>query len=110
MLLPEDLAAAVIYYGEVTDDMARLDAIQAPILGLFGAEDRGIPVETVQRFEAALERLEKDYEVHIYPGAGHAFANPTGRNYNPDVAEDAWRRTLEFLSQRLSDGSSGAGT
>ena len=46
MLLPDDLAAAVIYYGEVTDDMEKLDTIQAPILGLFGAEDRGIPVES----------------------------------------------------------------
>ncbi len=109
MLLPEDLAAVVIYYGEVTEDIEKLDPIEAPILGLFGEADRGVPVQSVQRFEAALERLGKDHEIHIYPAAGHAFANPTGRHYNPEFAEDAWQRTLEFLGQKLSNGSGGSG-
>ena len=108
MLLPRDLAAAAVYYGDDTDDMEKLDPVEAPILGLFGEADRGVPVDSVRRFEAALQRLEKDHEIHIYPGAGHAFANPTGRNYDPDLAEDAWRRTRDFLSQKLSDGSSDA--
>lgn len=101
MLFPDELDAAVIYYGQVTEDEGELHAINAPILGLFGAEDRGIPVESVHRFEAALERLRKDYEIQIYPGAGHAFANPTGRAYNAEVADDAWQRTLEFLGHHL---------
>jgi len=101
LLLPDQLDAAVIYYGQVTSDDDRLRPVQAPILGLFGGSDRGISVESVRGFEAALERLGKDYEIHVYPDAGHAFANPTGRNYVPDVAEDAWRRTLEFLRQKL---------
>jgi len=105
MLFPNDLDAAVIYYGQVTDNEERLRAINAPILGLFGAEDAGISVESVQLFEAALERLRKDYEIQIYPGAGHAFANPTGRNYNAEVAEDAWKRTLEFFGHNLGSGS-----
>ena len=103
LLLPEQLDAAVIYYGQVTSDDDKLRPVQAPILGLFGAEDRGISVESVRGFEAALERLGKDHEIHVYPGAGHAFANPTGRNYMPEAAEDAWRRTLDFLRQKLAD-------
>ena len=101
MLLPEELDAAVVYYGHVTDDESLLQPIQAPILGLFGAEDEGIPVDLVQRFEAALQQLGKEHDIHIYPGAGHAFANPTGVSYNRDVAEDAWQKTLEFLAQNL---------
>ena len=101
MLFPDQLDAAVIYYGEVTADEDKLRPINAPILGLFGADDRGISVESVQQFETALQRLRKVHDIQIYPGAGHAFANPTGRNYNAEFAEDAWRRTLEFLGQNL---------
>ncbi len=105
MLFPDELDASVIYYGQVTDDEDKLRAINVPILGLFGADDTGISVESVQQFEAALERLRKNYDIQIYPGAGHAFANPTGRNYNAEVAEDAWRRTLEFFGHNLGSGS-----
>lgn len=106
MLFPNDLDAAVIFYGQVTDDEERLREINVPILGLFGADDTGISVESVQLFEAALERLRKNYEIQIYPRAGHGFANPTGQNYNAEVAEDAWKRTLEFLGHNLGSGSS----
>jgi len=101
MLFPEDLDATVIYYGQVTDDEEKLQDISSPILGLFGAEDQGITVNSVQRFKAALERLRKNYEIHIYPGADHAFANPTGIAYNAEVADDAWQKTLEFLDRHL---------
>ena len=105
-LFPDDLDASVIYYGQVTDDEDKLRPISAPILGLFGAEDTGIPVESVEAFRTALKRLRKEHEIHIYPGAGHAFANPTGKNYNADAATDAWNKTIEFLNRHLSgDGS-----
>lgn len=97
MLFPEDLDAAVIYYGEVTDDEDLLRPINTPILGLYGAGDKEISVASVQKFEVALERLRKNYEIHIYPGAGHAFANPASRYYDAEVAENAWKRTLGFL-------------
>ena len=105
-MFPEELDASVIYYGAVTADEELLRPIGAPILGLFGADDSGIKVESVQAFEAALERLRKNYAIHIYPDVGHAFANPTGRNYNEEAAEDAWRRTLQFLDLHLSPGGS----
>jgi len=104
MLFPEDLDAAVIYYGQVTDDESRLSPLQVPILGLFGSEDRGIKLESVRRFEGALERLGKDYDIQVYEGAGHAFANPSGNNFNAEYAEDAWNRTLDFLSAHLGKG------
>ena len=102
MLLPDELDATVIYYGQVSDDEDKLRPVNVPILGLFGAEDRGISVDSVRQFEAALERLRKDYTIQIYPDAGHAFANPTGRTYDAEVADDAWQRTLEFLERHLA--------
>jgi len=46
--------------------------------------------------------LGKDAEIVIYPEADHAFANPSGRRYDPDAAADAWRRTLNFLAGNLA--------
>lgn len=105
-LFPEDLDASVIYYGQVTDDEDKLRPISAPILGLFAEEDSGIKLESVEAFRSALERLRKEHEIHIYPGVGHAFANPTGTNYSAAAAEDAWAKTLEFLQRHLSDEES----
>ena len=106
-LFPADLDASVIYYGRVTADEEILRPVNAPILGLFGAEDTGIPVASVEAFGDSLERLRKDYEIYIYPDVGHAFANPSGRNYDEDAATDAWNKTLEFLARHLS-GSPGS--
>lgn len=103
-LFPEELDAAVIYYGQVTADEELLRPIGAPILGLFAADDAGIKVASVEAFRDALESLRKNYTVHIYPGVGHAFANPSGRNYDAATADDAWRRTLEFFDLHLSIG------
>jgi carboxymethylenebutenolidase len=102
LLFPDDLDATVIYYGQVTDDDEKLGPINSPILGLFAADDTGIKVGTVEAFGAALERLRKNHEILVYPGVGHAFANPTGNNYNEAAASDAWQRTLEFLGRYLA--------
>jgi len=109
-LFPDDLDASVIYYGQVTADEEILRPINTPILGLFAAEDTGIKVASVEAFRDALERLRKNYEVHIYPGVGHAFANPTGRNYDAAAAEDAWSKTLKFLDRHLAVNESAAGS
>jgi carboxymethylenebutenolidase len=105
-LFPDDLDAAVIYYGQVTDDQDKLRVIHAPILGLFAADDAGITVESVEAFRKALQRLRMEHEIHIYPGVGHAFANPTGTNYNAEAAADAWDRTIEFLGRHLAGDDS----
>ena len=73
-----------------------------PILGIFGAEDTSIPVETVENLESTLNELDKEAEFHIYEGAGHAFANPSGENYVAEAAEAAWKETTEFLAENLS--------
>jgi carboxymethylenebutenolidase len=102
LLLPDQLDAAVIYYGgQLETDPDRLSSLQMPILGIFGAMDDNPSVETVRRFESALNAADKSTEIYIYPGADHAFANASGMNYDPEAAEDAWERTTAFLEQHL---------
>lgn len=101
LALPDDLDAMVIYYGRVPDDADTLAPLGMPILGLFGEADGGIPVSSVNAFEATLNDLDKVVEIVIYEGAGHAFANPSGQNYQEEAATDSWARTLAFFEQHL---------
>jgi carboxymethylenebutenolidase len=102
LLFPDELDAAVIYYGQVPADEDRLAPLNVPILGLFAENDRGIPVQSVRSFEQVLDELGKDYEIEIYPGVGHAFANPSGSSYDGETASKAWDRTVEFLRKHLA--------
>lgn len=97
----DQIDAVVMYYGRVEQDPAELAKLEAPLLGLFGGQDRGIPVEGVRAFRVALADLGKNAHIEVYPQADHAFANPSGRNYNATAAEDAWAKTLEFLTGQL---------
>jgi len=101
LILPDKIDATVIYYGTVKVDEADLARLQMPVLGLFGSNDRVVPVATVRAFEAAMKRQGKNLDLHIYDGADHAFANPSGTAYEPVAAEDAWRRTTAFLRENL---------
>ncbi len=93
--------ATVIYYGFVNDKPEALHKMKAPVLGLFGGQDPGIPTTTVEAFRKGLESLGQHPDVHIYSDAGHAFANPSGKNYRAADADDAWKRTLAFLAKHL---------
>jgi carboxymethylenebutenolidase len=70
-----------------------------PILGILGDQDQAIQVEKVKQFETALNANRIPNEIHIYPGVGHAFANPSGDNYAPQETADAWQKTLAFLNK-----------
>jgi carboxymethylenebutenolidase len=101
-LLEPTLAAAVIHYGHLATDPAELKKINAPILGIFGGQDRGMSVEDVKKFGQSLDQLGKKGEIKIYPDAGHAFENPNNKQgYRADDASDAWKRTLDFLAGTL---------
>ena len=109
LLLHDEIDATVMYYGRVVTERDRLSMLDSPLLGLFGAEDRSIPVSDVQQMEATLKELGKSVETHVYPGAGHGFANPSGQAHNAQAAEDAWRRTTAFLGQHLRTAGAAAG-
>jgi carboxymethylenebutenolidase len=96
------LAACVVNYGELPTSSAEIQAIHAPVLGNFGAEDRGIPPGAVRAFASAMKSDGKQINVKIYAGAGHAFENPNNKQgYRPKAAQDAYRRTLAFLNAEL---------
>ncbi|MEO1244695.1 MAG: dienelactone hydrolase family protein [Pseudomonadota bacterium] len=105
MLVSDELDAAVIYYGQVSDEQSRLAPISVPILGFFGGNDRGVAVDDVRAFEEVMSSMDKDIDIVIYPDLGHGFANPANRNYDAELAERAWLRMLEFLADTLSGGS-----
>jgi len=97
-----DLAATVINYGHLATDTDALRKINAPILGLFGAQDHGITPDDVHKFEQALQQLGKKVEIKIYDDAGHAFENPNNKDgYRAEDAADAWKRTVAFLAGTL---------
>jgi carboxymethylenebutenolidase len=93
------LAATVIYYGSLVNDTSELSKIKWPVLGIFGDQDSSIPVDSVKAFARGLNETGVTNEIYIYPGVGHAFANPSNDNYAPAETADAWRKTLEFLKK-----------
>src|SRR5580700_9094835 len=96
------LAADVINYGHLATDTDALKKINAPILGLFGAQDRGITPDDVHKFEVSMKQLGKKIDVKIYDDAGHAFENPNNKDgYRAADADDAWDRTIDFLTATL---------
>jgi carboxymethylenebutenolidase len=101
---PARIDAAVMYYGRTVTDRTLLGALDAPLLGLFGEDDQGIPVAGVREMETALRELHKDVTVQVYPGAGHAFANPSGQSYRAAAADDAWQRVTAFFARHLQGG------
>ncbi|MBI4457953.1 dienelactone hydrolase family protein [Candidatus Uhrbacteria bacterium] len=101
LALNERLDATVIYYGNLVTDEKALANITWPVLGVFGDQDQAIPVSGVRTFEASLKKLGVPGEIHVYPGVGHAFANPSGANYAPKETADAWAKTLDFLARNL---------
>ncbi len=72
--------------------------MQAPILGLMGGDDPGIPREEVAKFEEALRAGGVEHELVTYTGAPHSFFD---RKYEEfaDASEDAWRRVLDFVER-----------
>lgn len=101
LLLPDKLDAAVMYYGRPELDVAQLKTLKMPLMGFFGEKDDSITVADVTSFQAALKQAGVDAEIHEYPDAGHAFANPSGKNYQAAAAADSWARTVKFFKQHL---------
>lgn len=98
----ENLALTIMYYGAVVTepDLLRPLTEAQPVLGIFAEEDNTIFPAEVLEFEAALNSLDIENEITIYPGVGHAFLNE--ENYNqPGPAREAWQQTLAFLEKNL---------
>ena len=78
------------------------DKIDAPVLGLYGGKDRGIPVEAVERMRSALKAAGKTRsEIVIYPEADHGFLADYRPSYNEAAAKDAWVRSKAWFKKHL---------
>jgi carboxymethylenebutenolidase len=102
LAFPQRIDAAVVFYGQVIDDERRLATLEVPLLGLYGARDRAIPVTGVRAFEETLERLEKPHVIEIYDDAGHRFADRGRDSFAPQAAAQAWQRVVAFLDEHLA--------
>ena len=109
-----DLDAAVDCYGayvtgqppagyvlKVTNLVEELPHLRAPLLGLFGAEDKAPSPEHVAELESILTRLGKPHELHTYPDAGHAFFAVDRPSYRVAAANDGWVRIEGFFATHL---------
>jgi carboxymethylenebutenolidase len=76
--------------------------LACPWLGLYGAEDALIPQADVAELRSLLAQNRKTFDIHVYPGAGHAFMNESRPDaYRPAAAADAWPRAVDFLRRQL---------
>lgn len=99
------LAGAVIDYGSLVTDEAKIAGLKVPLLGSFGGKDQGISPESVREFERKAKALSKSVDFKIYPEAGHGFASSKDpKVYRPDDARDADARAEAFLARVLGAG------
>ncbi|MGH6623503.1 MAG: dienelactone hydrolase family protein [Burkholderiaceae bacterium] len=105
------VAAGVAWYGSVArayvpGDKTALDVvaqIKAPVLGLYGGADGGIPNDTVEKMGAALKAAGNTRsEIIIYPDTPHAFHADYRPSYRKAAAEDGWKRLTEWFAKYLS--------
>ena len=101
------LKAGVAWYGRLEGETTALQPsnpsdlvkeIKAPILGLYGGQDQGIPVASVERMKAALATAGNQSEFVVYPDAPHGFHADYRPSYREGPAKDGWQRCLAWLS------------
>jgi carboxymethylenebutenolidase len=100
----DKIGAAVPFYGLLKEDFPSFSGLTAPLLGHFGEQDDYANPDAVRALAARIEEESGVRpEFHIYP-AGHAFFNDENHlgTYDPEQAQVAWNRTLEFLRSKLS--------
>ena len=96
------VAACVNFYGIHPKVQPSLSDLNGPVLGIFAERDPYATPESVRALDSELMLLEKPHEFVTYPGTDHAFFNDDRPEvYNRAAAEDAWRRTIEFLREHV---------
>ncbi|MBD8530703.1 MULTISPECIES: dienelactone hydrolase family protein [unclassified Massilia] len=101
-----NVKAGVAWYGRLAGDATAnspkhpIDIAQnlkTPVLGLYGAKDTGIPLESVDRMRAALDKGNSGSAFHVYQNSGHAFHADYRPSFNEADAKDGWRRAVEWF-------------
>ena len=104
----KELKAGAAWYGRLTGKTNELqpkypidlvDQLNAPVLGLYGGADQGIPLADVERMKKALKDAGKPGELVVYPDAPHGFHADYRPSYRKEAAEDGWKRLLEWFKK-----------
>jgi len=102
------LKAAVAWYGPIERPRTELQPkypidlapdLKAPVLGLYGGADPGIPVDTVEKMAAACKAANKTCEIKVYPDTPHAFNADYRPSYRAEAAKDGWAKMLAWFKQ-----------
>ncbi len=97
----KDLKAAVVYYGSSPDSL-QLRSLNAPVLGLYGADDARVNT-SIEPASVEIKRSGKRYDYELFEGAGHGFLRQQSARdgANLRASEKAWKRTIEFFKKQL---------
>jgi carboxymethylenebutenolidase len=102
------LKAGVAWYGRLVGDHTELQPkypvdvaadVKAPVLGLYGGADQGIPAASIEKMLAALKAAGKTAEIEVYPNTPHAFFADYRPSYRKEAAEDGWKRMLAWFKK-----------
>jgi carboxymethylenebutenolidase len=102
----QKVKAGVAWYGRVVGQPSEMapknpidlvKEINAPVLGLYGGADAGIPNDTVDKMREALKAAGKKSEIHTYPDMPHGFHADYRPTYRKEAAEDGWKRLLDWF-------------
>src|SRR5688572_14675338 len=101
-----NLKAGVAWYGRLVGMSDELHpkhpldlaaSLKAPVLGLYGGADSGIPNDTVEKMQKALKDAKQPSEIVLYPDTPHGFNADYRPTYRADKAADAWKRMLAWF-------------
>lgn len=97
------LDACVVFYGQAPDPLDQVAGIACPVLDFAPEKDERVMAK-IHDLESAMKEYDKDFELVVYPGVGHAFFNDTNeRTYDAKTAADAWDKSLAFLHKYLEE-------
>ncbi len=103
-----DVKAGVAWYGRLVGETNPLQPkhpidiaqnLKVPVLGLYGAKDNGIPLDSVERMRKALDAGNSRSMIHVYPNSGHAFHADYRPSFNAADAKDGWAKALDWFSK-----------
>jgi carboxymethylenebutenolidase len=104
------LKAGVAWYGRIVPSaepnplqpkqpIDLVKELNAPVLGLYGGADAGIPSNTVERMQQTLKEASKPSEIVLYPDTPHGFFADYRQSYRKEQAEDGWRRLIDWFKK-----------
>jgi carboxymethylenebutenolidase len=103
-----NLKAGAAWYGRLvgqTDELHPRNPVdiaselKAPVLGLYGGQDQGIPVSAVEQMREAIKKAGGQSEIIVYPDAPHGFHADYRPSYRKDDAQDAWKKMLAWFDR-----------